>query len=103
MSPLDLIRSRGDGSMSLTKLAALVAHALAAVLFVRLQWSAPFNRELWLIYLGVAILHASYDKTAAILQAAHARRLEGLGLEAGLASAAPAATAQLQAPGAPKP
>jgi len=64
MSPLDLVRSR-DGSMSLTKLSAATAHALAAILFVRLQWSSPFNETLWMLYMGVAIGHAITDKTAA--------------------------------------
>lgn len=67
MSPLDLIRSR-DGSMSLTKLAASTAHLLAAILFLRLQWNSPFDPQLWGIYLGVTVLHATYDKTTAMLK-----------------------------------
>lgn len=74
MSPIDLIRSR-DGSMSLTKLAATTGHFLAAVMFVRLQWNAEFNGELWLSYMGIAVLHASYDKTIAAVSSFKNRQL----------------------------
>jgi hypothetical protein len=75
MSPLDLIRSNRDGAMSLTKVAALTAHISAAVMFIRLQWSEPFNETLWLVYLGATVFHAVYDKTAAQVKAYKEREL----------------------------
>lgn len=75
MSPLDLVRSR-DGSMSLTKLAASTAHLLLAGAFFRMQvMTGEFNAELWLIYGGFAIAHASYDKTVAIVKDFKDRKL----------------------------
>lgn len=64
----DLIRSQ-DGSVSLTKLAATTAHANAAWLFVYLNLTREPTEWLWLIYLGVTVTHAAYDKTAKIVQA----------------------------------
>jgi peptidyl-tRNA hydrolase len=74
MSPLDLIRSR-DGSMSLTKLAAATAHALAAVMFVHLQWGREYIEGLWLTYLGITVIHAGGDKFAAMVKDFKDRKL----------------------------
>ncbi len=54
--------------MSLTKTFAMVAHVLIAVMFVRLQWDAPFNEMLWVLYVGSAIGHAAFDKTSALVK-----------------------------------
>lgn len=78
MSPLDLVRSNRDGGMSLTKVVALVAHAILAVMFVHLQWSKPFEETLWLIWIGATVGHAVFDKTAAQVKAFKERKLEGL-------------------------
>lgn len=61
--------------MSLTKLAAATAHLSVAIMFVHLQWGNPFNETLWMIYLGVSVLHASYDKTAAMVKEFQERKL----------------------------
>lgn len=74
MSPLDLIRSK-DGSMSVTKLAVVIAHVQAAFFFAHLQWGKPFNELLWVVYLGVTVGHAGYDKTAAMINAFKQRQL----------------------------
>jgi len=78
MSPLDLIRSSGDGSLSLTKLAATTAHALMAVAFFKQQvWGDPtFNETAWMVYGLFAIGHAAYDKTSAQVKDFKDRKLE---------------------------
>ena len=69
MSPLDLIRSR-DGSMSLTKLAASTFHlSLAATVAWVTYLNRAFNVEMWLLYAGFAVGHATYDKTMATVKA----------------------------------
>lgn len=68
MSPLDLIRSR-DGSMSLTKLAASTAHFSMAFFVAWLTWkNQRFDMDMWSLYAGIAILHATFDKTAAMVK-----------------------------------
>jgi hypothetical protein len=69
MNILDLVRSNRDGSMSLTKLAATMAHILMAVGFAKITWQTGFNAELWLIYGGYALGHAMFDKASAQVQA----------------------------------
>lgn len=67
----DLVTSRADGSLSLTKLAASTAHFLFAVAFLRFQVldpSAQFDAVLWATYGGFAVAHATYDKTMAIVK-----------------------------------
>lgn len=70
----ELICSSRDGSVSLTRLAAVTAHASAAQLFVffnvrdLLAGQQP-NFELWIIYLGFATGHAVYDKTLMLTKA----------------------------------
>lgn len=77
MSPLDLVRSSADGSMSLTKLAAATAHLLMAIAFFRQQvLSINFNESLWLAYGGFAIGHAAWDKTSTMVKDFKDRKLE---------------------------
>lgn len=76
LSLLDLVRSNRDGAMSLTKSVALLAYVLASVLFVRLQWGEPFNEMLWVIYLGITVGHAAFDKSAAQFKAYKERKLD---------------------------
>lgn len=67
----DLITSRGDGSLSLTKLAASTAHFLFACAFLKFQVLNPeatFDAVLWATYGGFAIAHATYDKTMAVVK-----------------------------------
>lgn len=63
----DLVTSKADGSLSITKLAVLAGHFSFFVMFWKLQWGQPFNDWLWIIYGGYTIGHASYDKTMAIV------------------------------------
>lgn len=63
----DLANSK-DGSISLTRLAALTAHANAAIAFLWITISKGFIAEMWVIYLGATIVHAGYDKTLMILK-----------------------------------
>jgi hypothetical protein len=76
MSPLDLIRAK-DGSMSLTKLAASTAHFIFAwaVVFITLI-KRDFLMEMWSLYIGAAIFHASYDKTMATVKEFKDRKLD---------------------------
>lgn len=69
MSPLDLVRSR-DGSMSLTKLAASTFHLSLATTVVWITYlTRTFDVEMWLLYAGFAVGHATYDKTMATVKA----------------------------------
>jgi hypothetical protein len=70
MRVADLITSKDDGSLSLTKLAAATAHFLFACSFLRMQvlGEASFDETLWLVYGAFAIGHAAYDKTSAIVR-----------------------------------
>lgn len=62
--------------MSLTKLAASTAHALMAAGFALITWREGFKAELWMIYGGATIFHASYDKTASMVLAFKDRKLD---------------------------
>jgi hypothetical protein len=66
----DLVTSR-DGTLSLTKTAACTAHFMVAAAFFKYQLlpGTEFSAEIWGLYIGVAILHAAYDKTTAQVQA----------------------------------
>ncbi len=59
----DLICSKSDGSISMSRLAACTAHFLAAGFFVYHNATEPFNWDLWIIYLGFATGHAIWDKS----------------------------------------
>jgi hypothetical protein len=77
----DLVTSRADGSLSLTKLAASTAHFLFACAFAKLQLldpSATFDVTLWATYGGFAIAHATYDKTMAVVKDLKDRQHEAL-------------------------
>jgi hypothetical protein len=73
----DLVTSR-DGTLSLTKTAACTAHALVAAAFVKYQlWPGNvFDAEIWGLYIGVAILHAAYDKTSSQVQDVRRRHID---------------------------
>ncbi len=58
----DLICSRADGSISMSRLAACTGHFLAAGFFIWFNATEPFNWDLWVIYLGFATGHAIWDK-----------------------------------------
>ena len=66
----ELICSSRDGSVSLSRLAAVTAHFLSAVFFVYHNLTAPFSELLWAIYLGFATGHAVYDKTLMVKKSA---------------------------------
>lgn len=58
-----------DGSLSLTKTFATIAHTLIAISFCYITISTGvFNGEMWLTYIGASILHAGYDKTLAVMK-----------------------------------
>lgn len=60
----DIVCSKTDKSLSMTRLAACTAHFLSAILFV--YWNLTddkFNWDLWLLYLGFATGHAVWDKS----------------------------------------
>lgn len=59
----ELVCSSRDGSVSLSRLAAVTAHFLAAIFFVYHNLQTGYNEALWIIYLGFATGHAVYDKT----------------------------------------
>lgn len=71
----DLVRSK-DGSLSLTKLAAATAHLNMAVAFAWVTLHTGFISEMWMIYGGLAVAHAGYDKTAAMVKAYKERSSE---------------------------
>ena len=57
-----------DGNMSLTRTAACTAHFLIAVAVVWITYrKGEFLLDMWTLYISVAVLHASYDKTAALV------------------------------------
>ncbi len=79
MKITDLILSK-DGSISLTKVAACTAHLSMAINFWLVSFGkAQFIWDLWLIYAGLTIGHASADKGMKIWQAIKERN----GKEAG--------------------
>jgi hypothetical protein len=57
-----------DGSLSLTKLAASTAHFLMAIGFAIITWREGFKVDMWLIYGGFAIGHATVDKTVRVVK-----------------------------------
>lgn len=70
----DLFTSKSDGSLSVTKVFVTLAHAvffLTVVAFCVRDWAEgkPPNLQLLGLYAGLTILHASYDKTVAIVNA----------------------------------
>jgi len=75
MSPLDLIRAK-DGSMSLTKLAASTFHFNLAVWVSWHTYTQGFDIEVWMLYGGFAVAHASYDKTMAVVAAFKNKKLD---------------------------
>ena len=76
INPLDLVRSRGDGSISLTKLAATTFHLQLALTVGWLTYrNGEFNVEMWLLYAAFAVGHASYDKTMAVVKDFKDRKL----------------------------
>jgi hypothetical protein len=76
MKIADLVQSR-DGSLSLTKLAASTAHLLMASGFFVITWRQGFIPDLWLIYGGFAIGHATVDKVAAQVKDFKDQQLKG--------------------------
>lgn len=59
-----------DGKVDLAKSAALIAHALMAVSFFRLQAmpGREFNETIWLVYGGYALIHDAYNRGTAMLK-----------------------------------
>ncbi len=73
---LGLVLSK-DGSLSLTKLAAASFHfALFVTVCFVTYIKQDFLFEMWMLYAGAAIGHASYDKTLANVRAFKERKLE---------------------------
>lgn len=63
----ELVISKDDGKISMTRLAAVSAHFLAAFFFIYFNFKAgEFQIELWLTYLGFATGHAVWDKHQAV-------------------------------------
>jgi len=71
----DIITSK-DGSLSLTKLAAATAHLNMAIAFSWVTYSKGFTAELWMIYGGFAIGHATADKAIATVNSFKTKQLE---------------------------
>lgn len=64
----DLFVSK-DGSLSLTKTFATIAHTLIAISFVYITVSTGvYNGDMWMTYIGAAILHAGFDKSLAVMK-----------------------------------
>lgn len=74
---MGLITSK-DGSYSLTKLAAATFHCLLALGVVAHTYTNnfTFDIEVWLVYGGFAVGHASYDKTMAVVNSLKTRKME---------------------------
>jgi hypothetical protein len=75
MKLTDLIQSK-DGSLSLTKLAAATGHLNVAIAFVWVTYDKGFIAEMWALYLGGVVLHASVDKGMAVINAFKTKQLE---------------------------
>ena len=67
MKLAELITSK-DGSLSYTKLAACTGHLVLASSFIMLTWKNGFIGEMWMIYAGFTVGHASYAKTLQIVK-----------------------------------
>jgi hypothetical protein len=66
-----------DGNMSLTRTAACCAHFLFFVTVAGITWiTKTFNEAMWAMYIGVAVVHAAYDKTAAQVKDFKEKKLE---------------------------
>jgi hypothetical protein len=66
-----------DGNLSLTRTAACTAHFLFAVTVAWITYRKDeFLLEMWTLYISVAVLHASYDKTAALVANFKNKKLE---------------------------
>ena len=63
--------------MSLTKLAACTFHASLAFWVSWSTYTKGFNVEIWLVYGGFAVGHATYDKTSAMFNAFKNKQLDG--------------------------
>lgn len=70
----DLCKAK-DGSWSLTKIAALVAHTLLSCAFAKITLTVGFVPDMWWIYAMAALGHAFADKTAAQVAAFKQMRL----------------------------
>lgn len=70
-----LIASK-DGSMSLTKLAACTFHASLAFWVSWATYFKGFSLEVWALYGGFAVGHATYDKTVAMVNAFKNRQID---------------------------
>jgi hypothetical protein len=66
---LDDLFKDADGAWSGAKMAAAWAHASMAIMFAKLSLEHGFLPDMWTLYGGLTILHATYDKTAAQVQA----------------------------------
>ena len=75
MKVLNLITSK-DGSLSLTKLAACTFHLTLAVWVSWTTYTKGFNLEIWVLYGGFAVGHATYDKTMATVSAFKNRQID---------------------------
>lgn len=64
----DYFTSKADGSGSVTKTFVTLAHVLLflTVIFVTIL-KRDFHFEMWSLYLGATIFHATYDKTMAVV------------------------------------
>ena len=71
-----LIASK-DGSMSLTKLAAATFHANLAFWVAWTTYKDGFDIAIWGLYGSFAVLHATYDKTTAMVNAFKNKKLDG--------------------------
>ena len=72
---MGLITSK-DGSYSLTKLAATTFHFNLAVSVMWHTYTKGFELEVWVLYGTLAIGHAGYDKTMAVVNSFKTRQME---------------------------
>jgi hypothetical protein len=72
---MGLITSK-DGSYSLTKLAATTFHFNLAVAVSWHTYTKGFAIDVWILYGTLAVGHATFDKTSAIVNAFKSKQME---------------------------
>lgn len=77
MSPLDLVRSTRDGTLSMPKLAATLFHAAMFVTVCWVTWlKRDFVESMWLLYAGAAVGHQVVDKGSAMIYETKRHRID---------------------------
>ena len=72
----DLVVDQSDGTLSLTKVAAAVAHFMMALVFAKVSFATGFVPEMWMYYGTFALGHAIINKVSAQIKDFKEQRLD---------------------------